>query len=283
MPMSRHDPSTKILAATDKLCDAVDALHFGAPVANIYNPLRYAVRPHRRYIEKFANSKKKVLVLGMNPGPYGMAQTGVPFGEVAAVRDWLGINEPVEKPKHENPKKPVTGFACPRSEVSGRRLWSAIAEHWNTPKCFFREHFIANYCPLLFLEASGRNVTPDKLRASERNSLHEVCDDFLRILVDALEPKWIIGVGGFAESRAQEALPHYSGKIGRILHPSPANPRANRNWIGIVKQELHELGVCEKSERSSNAASISCAERAKQSAGPRADSSKIALVDKCKH
>lgn len=243
--MISHNPATTILAATNELCDAVDALRFDAPIANVYNPLRYAAQPHHRYIENFANSKKKVLILGMNPGPYGMAQTGVPFGEVAAVRDWLGITDSVGKPECENPKKLVTGFACPRSEVSGRRLWGAIAEHWNTPKCFFHEHFVANYCPLLFLEVSGRNITPDKLRASEREALYAACNDFLRVLVEVLEPKWIIGVGGFAEARAKEALPDFSGKIGRILHPSPANPRANRDWVGSVKRELKELGVCD--------------------------------------
>ena len=35
---------------------------------------------------------KRVVFLGMNPGPFGMAQVGVPFGEVAAVRDWLRID-----------------------------------------------------------------------------------------------------------------------------------------------------------------------------------------------
>lgn len=239
-------PADSILAATKQLCEAVERLRFEAPVTHVYNPLRYAARPHRTYIENFANSKKKILVLGMNPGPFGMAQTGVPFGEVAAVRDWMKISDSVGKPEHENPKKPITGFACKRSEVSGRRLWGAIAAHWNTPKCFFREHFVANYCPLLFLEASGRNLTPDKLRAAERESLYALCNAFLRELVAALEPQWVIGVGGFAEQRAREALSDFSGQIGRILHPSPANPMANRDWTGIVQRELTELGVCRK-------------------------------------
>lgn len=237
-------PADSILAATSQLCEAVEHLRFEAPVTHVYNPLRYAARPHRTYIKNFANSKKKILVLGMNPGPFGMAQTGVPFGEVAAVRDWMKISDSVGKPEREHPKKLVTGFACKRSEVSGRRLWGAIADHWNTPKCFFREHFVANYCPLLFLEESGRNLTPDKLRAAEREALYALCNAFLRELVEILEPQWVIGVGGFAEQRAREALPDFSGQIGRILHPSPANPMANRDWTGIVKRELSELGVC---------------------------------------
>lgn len=237
-------PADRILAATNQLARAVERLRFSTPVAHVYNPLRYAELPHRAYIENFANTKKKVLLLGMNPGPYGMAQTGVPFGEVATVRDWLKISASVGKPEREHPKKPVMGFSCKRSEVSGRRLWGAIAQHWNTPKCFFRDHFVANYCPLLFLEETGRNLTPDKLRADEREPLYALCNEFLRELVDTLEPKWVIGVGAFAEQRAQEALPDFPGKIGRILHPSPANPMANRDWTGIVQRELEALGVC---------------------------------------
>src|SRR5262245_37829064 len=133
----------------------------------------------------------------MNPGPFGMAQTGVPFGEVSLVRDWLGICVPVGKPAHEHPKRPIEGFACKRSEVSGARLWGALAERYGTPDRFFAEHFIANYCPLVFMEQSGKNFTPDKLRADERAALYTVCDRHLQALVRVLEPQWVIGVGKF--------------------------------------------------------------------------------------
>ena len=107
----------------------------------------------------------RVVALGMNPGPFGMAQTGVPFGEVAVARDWLGVAAPVTKPAREHPKRPVEGFACARSEVSGARLWGAVRAHWKTPARFFAEAFVLNYCPLVFMTTSGRNLTPDKCRA----------------------------------------------------------------------------------------------------------------------
>ena len=81
----------------------------------------------------------------MNPGPFGMVQTGVPLGEIAAVRDWMGIEATVEKPATENPKRPIEGFACTRSEVSGRRLWGLFAERFGTAEAFFTDHFVANY------------------------------------------------------------------------------------------------------------------------------------------
>ena len=134
----------------------------------VYDPLDYARRAHAAYLDAYAGSRKRVVFLGMNPGPFGMAQTGVPFGDVAQVRDFLGIEAPVGRPASEHPKRPVQGFACARSEVSGTRLWGAIAAQFGTPARFFADHFVANYCPLLFLEASGRNRTPDKLPAAER-------------------------------------------------------------------------------------------------------------------
>jgi len=219
-------------------------MRFQSPVTHVYNPLLHAGRGHRRYIRRFGNSAKRVVFLGMNPGPYGMTQTGVPFGEVASVRDWMGIEERIDRPAREHPKRPVDGFACTRSEVSGARVWGAIADHWGTPEGFFRDHYIANYCPLVFMEDSGKNRTPDKLTSPERERLYAACDEHLHRLVDILEPEWIVGIGAFAESRAREVLDGRELKVGRVLHPSPASPRANRDWAGEAKRELAALGLC---------------------------------------
>jgi single-strand selective monofunctional uracil DNA glycosylase len=236
----------KILSATTELTKKVSTLRFGPPVTHVYNPLEYASQPHRQYIRRFANTPKRVVYLGMNPGPFGMAQTGVPFGEIAMVREWMGIEAPVARPGHEHPKRPVLGFACARSEVSGARLWGAIAEHYGEPEGFFARHFVANYCPLVFIHESGRNITPNKLPAPERDPLYAACDHFVRRLVRALEPAWVIGVGAFAASRAAEALSDQAVQLGTILHPSPANPRANRDWTGQVRAQLRDLGICER-------------------------------------
>jgi single-strand selective monofunctional uracil DNA glycosylase len=179
----------------------------------------------------------------MNPGPWGMAQTGVPFGDVTMVRDWMGIEATVDKPAVENPKRPVLGFACTRNEVSGTRLWGWARDTFGTPERFFETFFVANYCPLSFMEASGRNVTPDKLPAAERKPLIDHCDTALQQLVAHLQPDFAIGVGAFAEKQIRRALPEYQGVVGRILHPSPASPKANRGWSAVAEAELRELGV----------------------------------------
>lgn len=234
---------------TRRLRDEVDALHFGPPVTHVYNPLLYAGAGYERYLARYARTRKEVVFLGMNPGPYGMAQTGVPFGEVEHVRTWLGIETPVGRPAREHPRRPIQGFACARSEVSGRRLWGTIAAHFGSPSRFFARHFVANYCPLLFLEESGRNRTPDKLAARERDALYEICNRHLARLVDVLEPEWLIGVGAFAEARAREALAATGVRIGNVLHPSPANPKANRDWSGTVEAQLTALGLCGGDDR----------------------------------
>lgn len=236
-------PNTDLETVAFTLRTDVEALRFGAPVSHVYNPLSYAWDPHAEYLRRFGGGRGGVLLLGMNPGPWGMAQTGVPFGEVAAVRDWLGIRAEAHRPDCEHPKRPVLGLGCARSEVSGRRLWGWAADAFETPELFFRTFFVGNYCPLQFLEAGGRNLTPDKLSVAERAPLYDACDLALRRTVEVLEPRLIVGVGAFAEKRARTVLGMDTPPIGRILHPSPASPAANRGWAEAATRQLRDLGV----------------------------------------
>jgi single-strand selective monofunctional uracil DNA glycosylase len=228
---------------TDDLVAALRPLRFAPPVTHVYNPLEYARASWDLYMERFGQGRREILLLGMNPGPFGMAQTGVPFGDVAMARDWLGIEAPVGRPAVENPKRPVLGFDCTRSEVSGSRLWGFCRDTWGTPERFFERFFLANYCPLVFMEASGRNVTPDKLPAAERTALFAACDEALRRIADELKPRLVLGIGKFAEQRARAVLGERDLQIGCILHPSPANPQANRGWGEVVRRQLESFGV----------------------------------------
>jgi len=229
------------LAISRALCGEVETLHFSPPVTHVYNPLIYAKRSFRQYIQRYGKGPRPVLLLGMNPGPWGMAQTGVPFGEVTAVRDWLGIEAKVDRPAEEHPKRPVSGFDCPRREVSGARLWGWAQARFGTPARFFRRFQVVNYCPLAFMEASGRNRTPDKLPAGEREPLFAACDLALVRLVAYHRAEWVIGIGAFAETRARIALAKSDVRIGRVLHPSPASPLANRGWAERAEQDLAAL------------------------------------------
>ena len=223
-----------------ELSARVEELEFPS-VAFVYNPLVYARTPHERYLERWgAKRPREVLMVGMNPGPFGMAQTGVPFGDVTMTRDFVGIEGPVGKPLREHPRRPIAGFECHRSEVSGTRFWGWARDRFGTAERFFERVYVANWCPLVFMAESGRNVPPDKLPAAERAPLFRVCNDALARVADVLRPSLVVAIGGFAEQRAREALGDRV-RIGRILHPSPASPAAN-DWANVVDQQLAALG-----------------------------------------
>ena len=237
-------PSTpRIVTIARTLSRRVGALEFAPPVTHVYNPLDYAWAPHRAYLMRYGTGSPEVLMLGMNPGPFGMAQTGVPFGEVALVREWLGLGGKVRRPRPEHPKRPVAGFDCPRSEVSGRRLWSWARDRFGEPARFFARFFVWNYCPLCFLEDSGRNRTPDKLPAAERAPLYEACDAALVRVVHVLGVRHVLGIGRFAADRARTAFPADEVTVSVAPHPSPASPLANRGWPDVFEHALAEAGV----------------------------------------
>jgi single-strand selective monofunctional uracil DNA glycosylase len=252
--MRASPPSNAVapmLEAARRLSTELAKLRFPPSVAHVYDPLQYAWAPYEQYVTRYGQPPKRVVLLGMNPGPFGMMQTGVPFGEVAAVRDWMRIRGEVQKPADEHGKRCIQGFDCPRSEVSGRRLWGWAALRFGTPERFFAEWFVLNYCPLALLEESGRNYTPDKLPAALLSQLYAACDRHLAVALDTLRPLWAIGVGGFAEKRIRAVLEGNlldsalarSIRPGCVLHPSPASPLANRGWAEAAERQLAELGV----------------------------------------
>ncbi|MFA7506345.1 MAG: uracil-DNA glycosylase family protein [Burkholderiaceae bacterium] len=240
--------ASDLIDAARHLSSQVGAMRFAPPVAFVYNPLDYAFAPHELYLRRYGDGRRRVVFVGMNPGPFGMMQTGVPFGEITAVRDWMGIEAPVGQPAAMHPKRPIEGFDCSRSEVSGRRLWGWAAQRFGSAQAFFADCFVLNYCPLVFLEAGGRNLTPDKLPRAELAPLQQACDEHLRRALATLAPDWAIGVGAYARQRIAAALDRRpddgaSPRIATVLHPSPASPIANRGWAEAAERQLAELGV----------------------------------------
>ena len=247
--MSRQKTFSGLKEISTWLSGECRALKFNPPVEAVYSPLEYAVRPHELYLKLAGASPKKVIFLGMNPGPWGMTQTGVPFGEIPAVQDWLEIKAAVDKPAQEHPKRPIEGFACRRSEVSGRRLWGLFKERFGTPAVFFQDHYVANYCPLVFMNINGKNLTPDSLPKKEALPLFALCDKALADTIELLQPQWLIGIGGFAKKKIDQVQKQFFSEskhqfsTAQILHPSPANPRANAGWETEVVKTLTDLGI----------------------------------------
>ncbi|XP_022084666.1 single-strand selective monofunctional uracil DNA glycosylase-like isoform X2 [Acanthaster planci] len=224
----------------------VAGMEFGKPVEYVYNPLEYASEPHEDYIRKYCNSTKDILFLGMNPGPFGMAQNGVPFGEHDSVVNFLGITGNVGKPPKEHPKRQIVGLSCDRKEVSGSRFWGLWKTLCGTPEAFFRHAFVYNHCSLVFMSETGKNITPADMLVGARKELVELCDTFICKMVQLLEAKVVVGIGKFAEERAKRAL-QAGGvegvRVVTIMHPSPINPAANKGWDQAVTKQLVELDL----------------------------------------
>lgn len=241
------DPFADVLVRrTLRFAQEVDALEFSFD-GYVYNPLSYAWDMHAAYLETYVHQGVPVLFLGMNPGPFGMAQTGVPFGEVEAVRSWMHLDLPVGKPSVEHPARPVLGLSIGRSEVSGKRLWSLMAERYGDASRFFSTHAVMNYCPLVFVDAgkSGRNVIPEKLPKQERMALERQCDAYLDDVITLIGPRHLVGVGRYAQRKLEEAAKRSGAdvSVSSILHPSPGNPKANAGWAEVVTAQLCEAGI----------------------------------------
>ena len=209
---------------------AVDLVREGS-VDCVYNPLMYAWDVHKRYIEISGDRGAKTVMLGMNPGPHGMGQMGIPFAATSMVRDLLGISGiPVGQPSKPHPKRPVIGLEYPREEVSGTRVWGLLSDTYGESDSIFEKVFLVNHCPLMLLDGErATNVTPDKISGATARSLLERCDEHLIEVVRILDADAVIGIGKFAERRASAALAGMDVEVRGCWHPSPASPLANRN------------------------------------------------------
>ena len=231
-----------LIRIAKRLRDETSRLHFGPPVHHVYNPLTYAWSPHCEYLERFGEGEHKVLIIGMNPSYFGMAQTGIPFGDVDMVRDWLAIRARVHRPRSEHPKRPIEGFGCRRREMSGKRLWEWARDRFGTPDRFFAHFFVLNYCPLCFLTKSGANLPVEKLRDEQCNMLFSACDRALNAAATVLGARYAMGLGRFAERRVHTVLGR-AMVCGGAPHPSPANARVGAAWGTEMARALAAIGV----------------------------------------
>jgi len=211
----------------------------------IYHPLEYAWLPHESYIGRFAGLGAKTLLVGMNPG-HGMGNTGIPFGCPEQVRDYLQISDfAVKKPPKEHPKRIITGLACSKPEVSGRRIWSFLASRWGSAEDVHNQIYIVNHCPLWMFDDAGRNITPDKLSGPASKRLSAACDAHLKSVVNILSVNTVIGIGRYAHRRLVSLFDLSEIKVGYVPHPSPASPFANRNrgqdWRDAFDAVLSEV------------------------------------------
>lgn len=234
-----------LIERTKLFSQQVDTLKFSCD-CYIYNPLDYAWQMHEAYLRRYLAEPVKTVLLGMNPGPFGMAQNGVPFGEVHAVRDFLHLDMPIGKPLSEHLKRPVLGMQIQRSEVSGKRLWGLLQGYYKTADAMIGQMGVINYCPLVFIDrkSTAKNITPDKLPKTEQLALQTICNSYLLDVIDILNPTYLIGVGLYATQKLESVLQNRADfTIGRIIHPSGGNPQANSGWNEKTTAVFRELGI----------------------------------------
>ncbi|MCY4325127.1 MAG: single-stranded DNA-binding protein [Betaproteobacteria bacterium] len=240
----KANPARLLAQSAAQLSNQLAAMRDQIPVTAVYDPSRYARQPFENFLQLCASGPRRFLMLGMNPGPWGMAQTGVPFGTVSWVRDWMGITGEIGQPEEMIASRPVSGWACAREEVSGSRLWGMLDELYGSAERLFAEVAVFNYCPLLFLQTIDhrtRNVTPDRLPKDIAGQIGSACDEHLAQAIELLDPQLLIGVGAYAHSRLQQVAP--DRRSGKILHPSPASPAANRGFREQALGQLQDLNM----------------------------------------
>lgn len=277
-----------LIKTTRALADDLHALRCPAGVSHVYNPLRYMWPAHERFLsrhyvrerESLPNvgrldlyrpagtaKSRRYLILGMNPGPHGMVQTGLPFGDVVNAAAMLGYKTGDQIPAPDlasvalHPSRPVIGLSATRREASGERLWGGLASIWGSLDAVLADCFAANYCPLAYFadDASGTNVTPEEFGKRTVNGkpnprydtayaaeLDEVCLPYLVRVARAMRVEVILAVGRYAEVKAKiiaalcpEATRRCpSPKVVYLTHPSPLATRSAGEWATMARHAL---------------------------------------------
>lgn len=243
----------KPLKATKTLNERFQELTFNEKVETYYNPLTYALPVHEAYLNKFGNEPKQAFFLGMNPGPWGMAQTGIPFTDPYIARDWMDLpQKSVGTPKNEREDRPVKGWESERKEASGQRLHGYFRRLYGSLESFFEIGIVQNYCPLVMYANDGTNLTPEDLLKDDREKIFKACGPYIEQLLHFYEPEVLVGIGRFGQRRLANVADLSQEEVFYLPHPSPASPIATRNggdyWRNLVKETLEEAGLYEKTQ-----------------------------------
>lgn len=233
---------TKIKKTIEKANSELHLLYKDIPYF-IYNPLEYCLDPFIQYLEK-GGEKRDIVFLGMNPGPFGMMQNGIPFGASNFVNNYLNIEKDFDKQKieKEHPKYKIIGKNIERQEISGTKLWGLIQSFYPDSNTFLENQIVLNYLQLAILDKEkGKNITPDKLNKDVRTKIENICDNQLREILDILESKVLIGVGKYSYDSLLRVKKNE--KVIKINHPSPLNARYFKTWTEDTKKLLIDENI----------------------------------------
>ena len=132
----------------------------------VWNPGSYGAPWHRVFREIYPLRERPILMFGLNPGPYGMGQTGIPFTDVRRLRQCLPKMALTLRERGREPRVPglaprsLRRFFTREFESSAVRVYRFLELGWGSAEKGWRSVGVANSCPLLFLDPEGRNQTP---------------------------------------------------------------------------------------------------------------------------
>ncbi|XP_036325238.1 single-strand selective monofunctional uracil DNA glycosylase-like [Rhagoletis pomonella] len=212
-------------------------------ITHVYNPVEYASSIHCAYLEKYLDGPKRVVFVGMNPGSNGMGQTGVPFGNILTVRDEMGLTGSVQQPPSIHAKRPVSGLECNIEEPSGVRIWSLFKKlAGGSLNNFGRQCFVHNFCPLIFYDSAGHNITPSELKGDYKAKIGKACLDVLDLELDLLKTEILVVIGSYMHDMVKRSRHASSLKICKLPHPSPRSLN-NHNWPEKAEKLLYEFDL----------------------------------------
>jgi single-strand selective monofunctional uracil DNA glycosylase len=221
----------------------------------IWNPGLYAASWHALFRKEYPASAGCILVFGLNPGPYGMAQTGIPFTDLKRLREHL----PRLAKGLERRGCSLAGVGlAPRSlrpylsrtfESSAVRVYRFLSRGWGSAEDGWRSVVVANPCSLLFMDAAGENRTPaDLVGAVSRRTgslvaarrLRERCNALRRLAareaVRVLSPRGVVLLGKDAQRAMQTGIAPLLGPDSILGWEHPARAVPDRWAMGLLEE-----------------------------------------------
>ncbi|XP_073819638.1 uncharacterized protein isoform X2 [Musca autumnalis] len=212
-----------------------------------YNPVVHAAEIHCNYLQKYLDSPKRILFVGMNPGRYGALQTGIPFGNITTVKIGMGLKGRITPTPGQRGKIRIRGLEAPEVEhdSSSTRFWRLISELFDGAENYldllFEKCFVHNFCPLVFIDSDGLNVSLPYIEPNPR--LFAECRKTLGKQITLLKPDLIICIGKFVRSMLSKTRQAKGREILMIEHPSYKNYISADKWIEDAKEVFQSNGL----------------------------------------
>ncbi|XP_037927861.1 single-strand selective monofunctional uracil DNA glycosylase-like [Teleopsis dalmanni] len=218
--------------------------HYRAPIediTHIYNPVEYAADLHCEYLRKYLDRPKRVVFLAVHPEQNGMAQTGVPFGNVSTVRDMMKLCGEVKQPNRLHPKHPVLGLNCHINEPSGVRFWGLMDKIAGSLDTFSEQCFVHTFCPLLFFNEYGRTIEPCVLPFEIKYPMRDLLVEALCKEMKLVQPEIIVVTGNYVYNGLQRSE-LYAKTLLVMTNPHPWVPN-NHNWVRRSERWLYQYDI----------------------------------------